>query len=242
MRFFRIYVLLSCLLTSWEAQALELLFHVSALPPYVKDDPRQGLVPEIVTRAFATQGIQCKFIRSNNKRMETEVEAGTADAGFAGIPVNNPKIFFSDTVIEFENVAVTLSNKRLQINSLSDLSDKKIVAFSNAQKVLGPEFTMSVKNHRSYSEVGDQASQVPMLDAGRGDVILLDLRAFLYFARLLHGKTEATNRYTVHHLFKPTPRLLGFHKSEHRDHFNKGLKTIRQSGEYAAILNNYRND
>jgi polar amino acid transport system substrate-binding protein len=168
MRFFRIYVLLSCLLTSWEAQALELLFHVSALPPYVKDDPRRGLVPEIVTRAFATQGIQCRFIRSNNKRMETEVEAGTADAGFAGIPVNNAKIFFSDPVIEFENVAVTLSDKHLQINSLSDLSDKKIVAFSNAQKVLGPEFTMAVKNHRSYSEVGDQASQVPMLDAGRG--------------------------------------------------------------------------
>jgi ABC-type amino acid transport substrate-binding protein len=61
-------------------------------------------------------------------------------------------------------------------------------------------------------------------------------------ARLLHGKTEAANRYTVHHLFKPTPRLLGFHKSEHRDHFNKGLKAIRQSGEYAVILNNYRND
>lgn len=242
MRLFRIYVLLSSMLISWEAQALELLFHFSALPPYVKDDPRQGLVPDIVTRALATQGIQYRFIRSNNKRMETEVEAGTADAGFAGIPVENAKIFFSDTVIEFENVAVTLSSKNLQINSLSDLSDKRILAFSNAQKMLGPEFAMAVKNNRSYSEVGEQASQVPMLDADRGDVILLDLRAFLYSARLLHGKAETKNRYTVHHLFKPTPLSLGFHKSDHRDQFNKGLKAIRKNGKYATILERYRND
>jgi polar amino acid transport system substrate-binding protein len=125
-------MLLSGALMSWEVQALELLFHFSALPPYVKEDPRQGLVPEIVTRAFATQGIQCRFIRSNNKRMETEVEAGTADAGFAGIPSIIRK-FFSDPVIDFENVAITLSSKNVQINSLSDLSDKKIVAFSNAE-------------------------------------------------------------------------------------------------------------
>lgn len=235
-------MLLSGALMSWEVQALELLFHFSALPPYVKEDPRQGLVPEIVTKAFATQGIQCRFIRSNNKRMETEVEAGTADAGFAGIPVNNPKIFFSDPVIDFENVAITLSSKNVQINSLSDLSDKKIVAFSNAQRVLGPQFAQAIKNNPSYSEVGDQASQLPMLDAGRGDVILLDLRAFQYFARLLHGKTEAKSRYAVHHLFKPTPRLLGFHKSEYRDQFNKGLKAIQKNGEYASILDNYRND
>lgn len=227
---------------SWEVQALELLFHVSALPPYVKDDPPRGLVPEIISRAFATQSVQCRFIRSNNKRMETEVEAGTADAGFAGIPVNNAKIFFSDPIIEFENVAVTLSRKNLRINSLSDLSDKKIVAFSNAQRVLDPQFAQTIKNNPSYSEVGDQASQVPMLDAGRGDVILLDLRAFQYFARLLHGKTEAKNRYTVHHLFKPTPRLLGFHKSEYRDQFNKGLKAIQKNGEYTTILDSYRND
>jgi polar amino acid transport system substrate-binding protein len=136
--------------------------------------------------------------------------------------------FFSDPVIDFENVAITLSSKNVQINSLSDLSDKKIVAFSNAQRVLGPQFAQAIKNNPSYSEVGDQASQLPMLDAGRGDVILLDLRAFQYFARLLHGKTEAKSRYAVHHLFKPTPRLLGFHKSEYRDQFNKGLKAIQK--------------
>jgi hypothetical protein len=135
MRFFRIYVLLSCLLTSWEAQALELLFHVSALPLYVKDDPRQGLVPEIVTRAFATQGIQCRFIRSNNKRMETEVEA---ELQMRGLPEfrSITRKFFSDPVIEFENVAVTLSDKHLQINSLSDLSGKKSWRSATRKKCL----------------------------------------------------------------------------------------------------------
>ena len=226
-------------LLACQVHALELRIHLSPLPPYVMENPQRGIVSELIQRALATQGIKALFILSNNKRMESEVAAGTADAGFAGIPLDHAGIYFSDPLIEFENIAVSLSSSRLKINQIADLAHKKIITFRNAKKILGKEFTNAIENNPDYFEVGEQRSQLPMLDAGRGDVILLDKRAFLYFARALHGSNDMRQRYTQHTLFKPITHALGFYRQQHRDVFNLGLKAIQQNGEYAEILRRY---
>ncbi|MFZ6773100.1 substrate-binding periplasmic protein [Undibacterium sp. SXout7W] len=237
-RFMWLPGMLAALLAS-QAHAIELRIHVSPLPPYVMNNPQQGIVSELIQKALATQGIKTVFILSNNKRMESEVAAGTTDAGFAGIPVDHPGIYFSDPLIEYENIVVSLSSSRLKINQIADLSHKKIITFRNAKKILGKEFASITENNPGYFEVGEQRSQLPMLDAGRGDVILLDKRAFLYFARSLHGSNDIRQRYTQHALFKPISHALGFYRQQNRDIFNLGLKVIRQNGEYAEVLRRY---
>ncbi|MBC3884141.1 substrate-binding periplasmic protein [Undibacterium griseum] len=247
MRFFRSQIqhlcyfiaTLLCSLSCFSARAEEFIIQVTSIPPYVLDGPRQGIACDLIAQALATQGVQTQFIRSNNKRMEIDVRSGNADAGFAGIPAGTPNVFFSDPVLEFENVAVTLSDQHWSLRTLSDLADKRVIAFRNATGILGPEFAAVIKTSPSYFEAGEQRSQIPMLDAGRGDVIVLDKRTFLYFAILQYGVQQARERYQIHRLFRPVPRALAFHRKEQRDLFNKGLKTIRENGSYALILRSY---
>ncbi|MCU6432963.1 ABC transporter substrate-binding protein [Undibacterium sp. Jales W-56] len=241
MKLLRLFALLSSMLLMFRANA-ELIIHVSPIPPYVLDGPRRGIACDIIEQAFATQSVKIKFVISNNKRMEIEVQNGTADAGFAGIPADSEHVYFSDPVIEFDNIAVTLSNRNLHLNRIMDLANKRVIAFRNAQRVLGPEFAKAAQGNPLYIEVGDQRSQLPMLEAGRGDVIVMDRRAFLYFAYLLHGKKTALEEYTVHPIFKPLPRTIGFKQIATRDLFNKGLKTIRDNGIYTIIVRSYLSD
>ncbi|MBI3284824.1 MAG: transporter substrate-binding domain-containing protein [Burkholderiales bacterium] len=239
MKYLRLFGLMCCWLTVCRAGALELIVHVAPLPPYVLEGGRRGIASDIIASALASQGVKTKFVLSNNKRMEMEVKNGSADAGFAGIPTDDAELFFFDPVIEFENVAVTLSSQKLRLSRVADFAGQRVIAFPNTKRVLGAEFAAAVSRSTYYVEVGKQGSQLPMLDASRGDLIVLDRRAFLYFSQLLHGEQDSRQRYTLHAVFKPVQRLLGFRNSEQRDRFNLGLKAIRQNGDYAAIVRSY---
>ncbi len=219
-----------------------IIYASSSLPPFVMEGSRHGIASEIIERALATQGHSAKIVLSNNRRMEVDVRSGLADAGFAGIAPANAGIFFSDAVVEFDNVAISLTNRQPQINKLSDLSTLRVIAFPNALRVLGPEFADAVGHSPFYYEAGAQRSQLPMLNLDRGDVVVLERRAFLYFVHRSGAPGSNLARYTLHSIFKKIPRSLGFHHASDRDSFNAGLQAIRKSGEYGAIVRRYSND
>lgn len=242
MQVFRFSVLLVLLwLTNdiRDLHARELTIQVAPLPPYVMQGARRGIACEIIERALASQGIKVKFSYTNYKRMELEVQQGLADGAFAGIPVDNQQVFFSDPVIEFRNIAVSLRDQQFTIEKLADLSGKHVISFRYATRILGKDFAETIKSAASYFEVADQSSQLPMLDAQRGNVTVLDYRAFIYYAHNLHGKEPWQNLYKQYPIFKPVIGQMAFNKIETRDQFNRGLKNLLQSGEYAAIINNY---
>lgn len=224
------------------ANQQELTIHVSPVPPFVIDGEPRGIACDIIEQVFAMQNYKTRFIISNNKRMEAEVIKKSSDAGFGGIPLEVSGIYFSDPVVEYQNVFVSLRKNALTINQLSDLTDKKIIAFRNASRILGPEFANLIKRHNNYFEVGDQRSQIPMLDAGRGDVIVLERRAFLYFAQQLYPPSLIKERYTLHTVLAPNPRYLGFHDRALRDLFNQGLRELKRNGAYQQIFSRYIKD
>ncbi len=60
---------------------------------------------------------------------------------------SNLKVFRSETTIFYQNYAISLTQRQLNINSIEDLADKSVIAFNNAIKYLGPEFaSMAIKN------------------------------------------------------------------------------------------------
>ncbi|MFZ6816712.1 substrate-binding periplasmic protein [Undibacterium sp. Ji22W] len=215
---------------------------VMPLPPYVMEGARHGIACDIIERAMANQGIKIKFSYTNYKRMEMEVVQGIADGAFAGIPTDNQQVYFSEPVIEFRNIAVTLRDQPFAIDKLEDLSNKHVISFRHATRILGKDFALAVKNAASYFEVADQRSQLPMLNAQRGNVTVLDFRAFVFYANILHGKEHSQILYKQYAIFKPVIGQMAFKKMEVRDQFNRGLKSLLQSGEYAAIINNYLDD
>ncbi len=236
----RLILLPLCLFSQFGwAYSSELTVHVSPVPPYVIDGEARGIACDLIERAFASQQLKVRFILSNNKRMEAEVLQKTSDAGFAGIPLEVPSLYFSDSVIDYQNVFVSLRKNKLNLQHLNDLSDKKIIAFRNASRILGADFASLLKRNIWYFEVGDQRSQLPMLDAERGDVIVLEQRAFYYFAQQHYPIRVIKERYVIHALLPSIPRYLGFHDKALRDQFNLGLKEIKKSGEYQQILHRY---
>lgn len=224
------------------ANQQELVIHVSPVPPYVIDGEPHGIACDIIERVFALKNFKTRFIVSNNKRMEAEVLKKSSDAGFGGIPLEVPGIYFSDPVVDYQNVFVSLRKNQLVIQQLADLSDKKIIAFRNASRILGPDFASLIKRHSNYFEVGDQRSQIPMLDAGRGDVIVLEQRAFHYFAQQIYSPTVIKERYALHYVLAANPRYLGFHDRGLRDQFNQGLRELKKNGEYQQIFLRYIKD
>jgi polar amino acid transport system substrate-binding protein len=239
MQVFKLVFTCVLLLLTNRADTKELIIQVALLPPYVMQGEYRGIACDIIERALANQGFKIKFSFTNYKRMEVEVPQGRADGAFAGIPIDNKQVYFSEPVIEFKNVAVTLQDQNLAIDKLADFADKHVISFRHANRILGKDFADAVKRAASYFEVADQGSQLPMLNAHRGNVTVLDHRAFIYYAHQLNGKNFSQNRYKQHAIFKSVVGQMAFHKMETRDLFNRGLKDLLQSGEYEAIIKKY---
>lgn len=241
-RFSVLFVIFGIFIDIHHLSARELTIQVAPLPPYVMQGARHGIACDIIERALASQGIKTKFRFTNYKRMELEVPQGIADGAFAGIPIDNAKVYFSDPVIEFKNVAVTLFSETFTIEGLSDFANKHVISFRHANRILGKDFSQAIQQAASYFEVADQSSQIPMLDAQRGNVTVLDQRAFIYYAQNLHGKNAVQNRYKQFAIFKPIIGQMAFRDIQIRDQFNRGLKYLLQNGEYSAIIKSYLYD
>jgi polar amino acid transport system substrate-binding protein len=146
--------------------------------------------------------------------------------------------FISDEYITYHNFAVSLKAQNLNINSIADLKDKKVISFQQARFAFGKEFELMAETNPGYKEIADQRNQIGMLFYKRTDVIVIDHRIFKYFrTRLKNIPTKQD--VTFHKLFFPSFFRSAFREEKIRDVFNKGLKELRSSGRYEEIIRNY---
>lgn len=208
-------------------------------PPYVNAETGTGLVLDIFTKALAAEGYTVKFIYAPNRRVAEEVESKRVDGAFNAAGAKN--VYFSDSVITFQNTAVSLKSKQYTINSAADLADKRILAFQNATYLLTPEFSEMVKKNPRYVEVDNQEFQVPMLLLDRTDVIVMERGIFYFYlnSEKTRARTNVRQPYVMHNIFPPSQRFAAFHDSTLRDEFNAGLKLIRANGEYKKLTVKY---
>lgn len=216
--------------------------------PYIiqSEDPAvedSGFEVDIVREIFAMAGYKISFVHEPLKRTKLSFLQKTVD-GVMDIKDHYPEIqgsFISDEHITYYNVAFTLESKGLEINTIADLADKKVVAFQQASIAFGGEFEQMTQKNPEYKEMANQENQVSMLFLGRADVIVLDRRIFQYRAERLEN-IPTDQSVTMHQLFEPSSFRIAFRESEMRDIFNAGLKKIKESGRYAEIVKSYVND
>jgi len=208
-------------------------------PPYVNAETRSGLVLDIFSSALAAEGYTTKFIYAPNRRVVEELEAKRVDGAFNAAGAKN--VYFSDSIITYQNTAVSLTSSGYTIRSEADLADKRILAFQNATFLLTPEFSAMAKKNPRYIEVDNQEFQVPMLLLGRTDVIVMERGIFYFYLNSEKTKKRANANlpYVVHNIFPPSQRFAAFHDVRLRDEFNAGLKTIRTNGEYKKLIARY---
>jgi polar amino acid transport system substrate-binding protein len=213
------------------------IFASSSIPPYVIEETKKGIVADLMTQAFALQGYNLKLVVAPNRRVEEELKQHKVDGAFNAPGL--PDVFYSDPIVEMQNVAVSLEQHHFNIVGIQDLRDKRVVSFQNAAKFIGAEYGEMAKNNPNYSEVNHQQSQLAMLFMGRADVIVLERRIFFYFLAKAEADDTMSKKYVIHPIFPSSPRFAAFVDARIRDIFNEGLKTLRNQGDYDKIVRSY---
>jgi len=210
-----------------------------ALPPYIFPETGVGIEIDIVRQALAPGGFEVEPVYLPLARVPHQLAAGKVDAALtisASSGLEN--VHYSDSHVAYRNVAVSLAQSGLRIDSVADLAGKSVIGFQNATAYLGEEFAAVATANRRYSELADQERQVKMLCLGRAQVIVADVNIYRYYSQNT-ASVDTTIATVIHPIFPATPYQVAFLDPDLRDRFNRGLAALRESGEYAAIIAKY---
>lgn len=220
-----------------------------ALPPYVIRDAGRGLEVDIIREALAEVGHTVKFVYLPNLRLPVEYGQGNVDCVVSNVAYDlgldsGRRGYPSNTTLSYQNFAITLKSSGISIDSIADLATRRVLAFNNAVKYLGEEFSDVVARNPEYAELADQSLQVRMLYSGRVQVVVSDKRIFQWWHKKLLGAAGIVDRaYSqeadFHPVFPPAHRHVTFASPEDRDAFNEGLARIKASGRFEAIVQSY---
>jgi polar amino acid transport system substrate-binding protein len=232
--------LLAVLGFSSASYARELLIATSSsIPPYVITDQHRGIVVEILREAFQPAGHTVEFIYAPNRRVEHMIEERQVDGVYNLAEGAIARVHYSDPIIDYHNVAITLTSFPRPITTPEDLNGLRVLVFQNAPKFLGQEFAELIERNPLFQEVSNQRSQVQMLFRGRADVIIMEKRIFEYFHRELASSGDIGGDFRIHYLLPPAPRYAAFIDPALRDEFNQGLRQLQEQGRVEDIIARY---
>ena len=231
-----------CLANAWgSAYARELKIVFSQYtPPYVFENGT-GIVVDIVRAALAPAGYELTPVYAPIDRAfklfaDNKVDGTTIIQESSGIKAN-----YSVNFMQYHNSCFALKVRNLGVRNISDLKDKSVVGFQNADKYLGQAFGRMASGNPKYVEMAQQEAQVQMLLLGRIDVAVMDESIFRYYREKLisEGRANRTQEIDTFNIFPPTPYKAAFTDAGIRDEFNKELSAMRKDGRYDAIYRKY---
>jgi len=227
-------------------QLLEIGISMS-IPPWVMKDTNSGIELDILYAALDSDAYIVKpnylpFAMAFNLFDEGKLD-GIINAK-EGVTRTG---YFSEPVVEFQNVAVSLAHKAYPANIDVDfLGNKSVVAFQKASSLLGARFGRMAEQNPDYQEIAKQNLQINLLFIRNTDFVVMDKSIFgYYWFRAVNEQTnpELRARYfkpvQFHYIFEPTHYPFVFKSEAVRDAFNQGLTRLKLTGQYGEILNKY---
>lgn len=230
-----------CLLSlslTLSAQTLRLGFGTHK-PPYVFEGEARGLEYDIVVAAAQRGGLQVQVQYAPMERLHLMLRRGQVDAIATTNELSGVSAFYSDAYIHYQNVAVALSARQLDIQGISDLGRYSVSAFQRARFLLGKEFQHMAEANPQYHEEAYQIARNRLLYSGRVDVVVSDMRILRYFNREVYTQVDVSQPLAIYPIFAATGYKLGCNRQSDCAAFNQGLAVIRESGEYKAIERRY---
>ena len=155
--------------------------------------------------------------------------------------------YASNPVVTFNNIAISLKKKEFPKRiDIDFMKNKSIVAFQNANKILGTAFKKMSEKNGEYQEVSKQSLQLNLLFIREVDFIVMDKSIFGYFWNKVIKqssnsmiKEKYTKAVRFHTVFAPTIYPFLFKDEPARDSFNRGFVRLKLSGEYDRIIKKY---
>lgn len=192
-----------------------------------------GIEYQLVSRIFSRAGFAVDYELHSYSRLLKQFSDKKLDcASPVAIVVEGAS--YTEAYLPFQDVAVSLQADQLQINQLTDLRDTRIVAYQQAEQVLGPAFSATIAN-ASYLELAERELQLELLFSGRVDLVIGERRVLHYLAATLAPQ----HHLTTHALFAGQAYPAACWQSELTKVFNQGLAQLQQSGEYQQLLQQF---
>lgn len=209
-------------------------------PPYVIQEIDSGYELDLVRAVFATIEQPIDFIFAPSSRTSLILEHKKVDLALT-IPTHYQiyDLYISKPYINYQNVAITLNRKALNIKTVDDLQHYSVVGFQRAKHVLGDRYAQAISKSPIYLEVPMQTQQVEMLNMERVDAVVMDVNIFHHLAREIMAN-DYLEKITVHELFPTTYYRLGCKEKAVCDQFNDAFQRFYQTEDYKALLAKYR--
>lgn len=210
-----------------------------SLPPYIIQSEQRGMEYDIVKESFANAGYRMVPLFVPFGRVPTAIMHGQADSAMTVNQSLGLPLCYSDPDITYQNFAITLASRHIKIDSVADLKGKSVRAFQNAQIYLGPAFKAAVAGNPDYVETPNQETQNLMLYAGRIQVSVGDRNIFNWYRKTVAKDVDTSQKLVFHPIFPPTLYGVGFRDPALCQAYDRGLRALRTSGRYDAIVAEY---
>lgn len=212
-----------------------------SIPPYVIRDEDRGMEYDLVDQALAAGGYALEPVYVELGQELALLEAGEVDAAMTLPEDADTELPLSEPYITYEDVAITLAERDIEIASPADLAGRSVGAFQGAADYLGPDYAAAVADNPAYTELADQAQQNIALYEGDVEVLVSDIRIFEWYDRQprVRDAVDSSAPVDVHPIFAPTLSRMGFRDPAARDAFDSAIAELRASGRYEQILAAY---
>ncbi|GAB2911045.1 hypothetical protein GCM10027181_07660 [Rheinheimera gaetbuli] len=228
-------LVMSAFASSAQAAALNVLVGQNK-PPYIRLETVSGYEIELLREVVRRMGHEAVFVFVPNSRIRTLLDSGNGD--IATLQPNDAidaEVYFSQPYIRYQNVLITPARDELPITHPADLSDKLLVAFQGASKVLGADYRDAVVHNPGYLETVDQKAQVEMLFSGRAQAIVLDRNIFMH-----HQQTSSSPMAVkVHELFGSSLYRAAFKDPDLQRDFDRALLSVLMDNWYQQLQLSY---
>lgn len=189
-----------------------------SIAPYVIPENHSGVEMEIIRAALNVRdhGLVPKYLPLARSFME--FDQGKLDGVINVKPGMVESGYYSDEVIVFENMAVSLARNEFAIETIADLKDKDVVAFQRAGAILGEAFDQMARANPHYREVANQIVQINLLFTGRTDAVVMDRNIFRYFRKQAQIQdlpgVDVRQKVRYHRLFPRTHYRCAFKRRD----------------------------
>lgn len=206
--------------------------------PYIIPETQSGIELDILKAVAQRMGYELKLTLVPSIDLPNIINNKDIDGINSLYEIKTVPLYYSDPDVSYQNRAISLKKRKLEIKTIADLNKYSIAAFANAKFSFGEDFKKVAERNKYYTEYKDQSIQPKLLYSERVDVVVSDINIFHYHSRNLKNARESDLVYT--RIFEPTYYSVAFKDSRLRDEFNKALKSIRADGTYQKIWDHYK--
>ena len=223
-----------------QASAKELSVGMGNFKPYYIESENSGVFTDVISAVFREMpDYEPNYVWGlSNNGLWASFAAGRLDAVSNLLDSVEISGCRTDPVFRFHDVAITRVSSGLQLQDVSDLKGKSVVAFQGAKGFLGSRYLEQLSAAR-YEEVGKPESQAKMLWVKRYDVSVGDMYIFFESLKSLNSEGVQTSDFKVHKIFPSIYARFGFLDETLCEPFNAALKKVKASGEFEAIYSGY---